>query len=126
LNVIVDDVVIDDEVLDDWLDVLGELTPTWVGIRCSPEITAERERRRGDRPLGMTGTQTDSVQRSLRYAFEIDAGTSHPASPWTSSASDSLRSGDPADRGESLDLSFADSGRGRLAMMPASVEGTES
>ncbi|MGH8951718.1 MAG: phosphotransferase-like protein [Acidimicrobiia bacterium] len=78
LNVIVDDVVIDDDVLGDWLEVLGELKPTWVGVRCSPEITAGRERRRGDRPAGMTGTQTDSVHRSLRYAFEIDTGDLTP------------------------------------------------
>ena len=88
LNVIVDDVVIDDEVLGDWLDVLGELKPTWVGIRCSPEVTAERERRRGDRPVGMTGTQTDSVHRSLLYAFEIDTGDLAP-----SEALDELRVG---------------------------------
>jgi chloramphenicol 3-O phosphotransferase len=78
LNVIVDDVVIDDEVLGDWLDVLGELKPTWVGVRCSPETTAERERRRGDRPVGMTVTQTDSVHRSVHYAFEIDTGDLTP------------------------------------------------
>ena len=65
-------VVIDDGVLGDWLEVLDELEPTWVAVRCSPEITAERELRRGDRPVGMTGTQTNSVHRSLRYAFEID------------------------------------------------------
>ena len=78
LNVIVDDVVIDDGVLRDWLDVLDELEPTWVAVRCAPEITAAREVRRGDRPVGMTGTQTDSVHRSLRYAFEIDTGELTP------------------------------------------------
>ena len=36
LDVIVDDVVIDDEVLRDWLEVLDELEPTWVAVRCSP------------------------------------------------------------------------------------------
>jgi chloramphenicol 3-O phosphotransferase len=87
LNVIVDDVVIDDEVLTDWLEVLDELEPTWVAVRCSPAITAERERRRGDRPVGMTGTQTNSVHRSLRYAFEIDTGELTPTEaldelPW--------------------------------------------
>jgi len=78
LNVIVDDVVIDDGVLSDWLEVLDELEPTWVAVRCLPEITAERELRRGDRPIGMTGTQTNSVHRSLRYAFEIDTGELTP------------------------------------------------
>ena len=79
LNVIVDDVVIDDEVLRDWLEVLGDLEPTWVAVRCAPAIAAERERRRGDRPVGMTGTQTDTVHRSVRYAFEVDTGTLTPA-----------------------------------------------
>ena len=78
LDVIVDDVVIDDEVLRDWLDVLDGLEPTWVAVRCSPEIAAERERRRGDRPVGMTSTQTDTVHKSVRYAFEIDAGELPP------------------------------------------------
>jgi chloramphenicol 3-O phosphotransferase len=78
LNVIVDDVVIDDEVFRDWLDVLDELEPTWVAVRCAPEIAAERELRRGDRPVGMTGTQTDSVHRSPPYAFEIDTGALTP------------------------------------------------
>jgi chloramphenicol 3-O phosphotransferase len=88
LNVIVDDVVIDDEVLGDWLDVLGELKPTWVGVRCPQEITTQRERRRGDRPAGMTVTQTDSVHRSVRYAFEIDTAELTP-----SEALDELRVG---------------------------------
>jgi chloramphenicol 3-O phosphotransferase len=79
LNVIVDDVVIDDEVLRDWLEVLDELEPTWVAVRCPPEITAERELRRGDRPVGMTGTQTNSVHRLVRYAFEIDTGELTPS-----------------------------------------------
>ena len=86
LNVIVDDVVIDDGVLSDWLEVLDELEPTWVAVRCLPEITAERELRRGDRPIGMTGTQTNSVHQSLRYAFEIDTGELTP-----SAALDELR-----------------------------------
>jgi chloramphenicol 3-O phosphotransferase len=79
LNVIVDDVVIDDEVLSDWLEVLDELEPTWVAVRCPPEMTAERELRRGDRPVGMTGTQTNSVHRLVRYAFEIDTGELTPS-----------------------------------------------
>jgi chloramphenicol 3-O phosphotransferase len=78
LDVIVDDVVVDEEILDDWLDVLGELQPTWIGVRCSPEVAVEREQRRGDRPVGMTSTQSMSVHRHVRYAFEIDTGDLTP------------------------------------------------
>ena len=79
LHVIVDDVVIDDEVLRDWLDVLGELEPTWVAVRCAPELARERERQRGDRPIGMTATQTDLVHRSVPYALELDTGDLTPS-----------------------------------------------
>lgn len=74
LDVIVDDVVIDEDTLADWREVLGELQPTWVGIRCSPEIAAERERARGDRPIGMSEAQVVTVHRFVNYAFEIDTG----------------------------------------------------
>jgi chloramphenicol 3-O phosphotransferase len=71
-------VVVDEATLHDWVDVLGELRPTWVAIRCPPEIAARREHARGDRPIGMTGTQTTSVHRSLSYAFDIDTGELTP------------------------------------------------
>jgi chloramphenicol 3-O-phosphotransferase len=78
LDVIVD-VVVDEGILDDWLDVLGALQPSWIGVRCSPEIAVEREQRRGDRPVGMTSTQSMSVHRHVRYAFEIDTGDLTPS-----------------------------------------------
>ena len=76
---VVDDVVIDEGILDDWLEVLAGLQPTWIGVRCSPEMAVEREERRGDRPVGMTSTQSMSVHRHLRYAFEIDTGNLTPS-----------------------------------------------
>jgi chloramphenicol 3-O phosphotransferase len=78
LDVIVDDVVVDDAILHDWLEVLEDLRPTWVAIRCSPETAARRERARGDRPVGMTGTQTTTVHRSVSYAFEVDTDELSP------------------------------------------------
>ncbi len=78
LDVIVDDVVVDEAIFGDWLDVLGELEPTWVGIRCSPDIAVRREQARGDRPVGMTAVQTMSVHRHVSYAFEIDTGVLAP------------------------------------------------
>ena len=74
LDVIVDDVVIDEATFADWSEVLGDLQPTWVGVRCAPEIAAARERARGDRPIGMSDAQVDTVHHFAEYAFEIDTG----------------------------------------------------
>jgi chloramphenicol 3-O phosphotransferase len=72
LDVIVDEVVIDEVCWTGWLDAVGDLDPVWVGIRCSPEVTAARELARGDRAVGMTSSQTESVHRYPTYAFELD------------------------------------------------------
>lgn len=72
LNVIVDDVVIDADCWADWLAEIGDLNPVWAAVKCSPEVAVERELARGDRPLGMTSTQTDTVHRFPNYALEID------------------------------------------------------
>ena len=79
LDVIVDDVVIDAATAEDWRDVLGELRPTWVAVHCDPEVAIDRERTRGDRPMGMTSTQTHNVHRHVEYAFQIDTTTLGPA-----------------------------------------------
>jgi chloramphenicol 3-O phosphotransferase len=63
--------------------VLGDLQPTWVAVRCAPEIAAQREHTRGDRPIGMTSTQTTSVHRSVSYAFEIDTSELTPSEALT-------------------------------------------
>jgi chloramphenicol 3-O phosphotransferase len=79
LDVIVDDVVVDDGLLRDWLEVLAGLDPVWVAVRCSREIAEQRERARGDRPIGMAGAQHATVHRDVPYAFEIDTGVLSPA-----------------------------------------------
>jgi chloramphenicol 3-O phosphotransferase len=78
LDVIVDDVIIDAATAQDWRDVLGDLRPTWVGVHCAPDVAIERERTRGDRPIGMTSTQTHNVHRHVEYAFQIDTTTLGP------------------------------------------------
>ena len=83
LNVIVDDVVVDEATRDDWLNVLNDLGPTWVAIRCAVEITDHRERVRGDRPLGMARVQQAGIHRGLPYAFSIDTGTLTPGEALT-------------------------------------------
>ena len=83
LNVIVDDVVVDDATRDDWFKVLDDLDPTWVAIHCAPEVADQRERDRGDRPIGMARVQQDVVHRGIPYAVEIDTGTLTPAEALT-------------------------------------------
>ena len=78
LDVVVDEVVFDDDLRRDWCDVLDGLEPVWVAVRCAPEVAQERERRRGDRPIGMTSTHTDTVHRSIDYAFEVDTSDLGP------------------------------------------------
>jgi chloramphenicol 3-O phosphotransferase len=79
MNVIVDDVVVDRATYDNWCDVLGDLEPTWVAVRCAPEITEARERERGDRPVGMASAQRDIVHADIDYAVQIDTGELSPS-----------------------------------------------
>ena len=75
LNVIVDDVVIDGTHWDDWTGAMAGLDVVWVGVRCSPDVVAERERTRGDRVIGLARAQTAVVHRDASYDFEIDTTT---------------------------------------------------
>jgi chloramphenicol 3-O phosphotransferase len=77
-DVIVDDVVVDEATYRDWLEVLGELEPTWVAVRCLPQVAVERERSRGDRPIGMTAAQSDTVHHWVTYAAEVDTSALAP------------------------------------------------
>ena len=83
LNVLVDDVVVDEATRDDWFRVLDGLDPTWVAIRCAPEVADERERTRGDRPIGMASVQQDVIHRGIPYAIEIDTGSLTPGEALT-------------------------------------------
>ena len=83
LNVLVDDVVVDQATRDDWFRVLDGLDPTWVAIRCAPEVADQRERTRGDRPIGMASVQQDVIHRGIPYAIEIDTGSLTPGEALT-------------------------------------------
>jgi chloramphenicol 3-O phosphotransferase len=50
----------------------------WVGVRCAPEVAAEREIARGDRAAGMAAGQAETVHQGVVYDIEID--TSHTES----------------------------------------------
>ncbi len=64
---------------DRWRDALGPLPVGWVGIRCDPDVAAERERRRGDRVPGMAGAQALAVHEGIGYDLEVDTTSESPA-----------------------------------------------
>src|ERR1700722_1409193 len=57
---------------------LDGLAVLWVGVRCAPEIAADREIARGDRTAGMAAAEAETVPRGVAYDIEID--TSHTES----------------------------------------------
>jgi chloramphenicol 3-O phosphotransferase len=74
------DVLLDDVMLDGavdqrrWGEALDDVEVCWVGVRCAPEIAAEREAERGDRPTGLARHQAMSVHEGVRYDLEVDTG----------------------------------------------------
>ena len=75
VNVLLDDLTLDG--VDDqqrWNDALHGLDVMWVGVRCSPEIAAEREAGRGSRLPGIARHQAESVHEGVHYDCEVDTG----------------------------------------------------
>ena len=74
------DVLIDDLTLDGlvdqqrWNNALDGLDVCWVGVRCAPQIAAEREARRATRLPGIARHQAESVHAGVHYDVEIDTG----------------------------------------------------
>jgi chloramphenicol 3-O phosphotransferase len=54
---------------------LDGLNVLWVGVRCAPEIAAQRELARGDRTPGMAELQAHVVHVGVYYDLEVDTGT---------------------------------------------------
>ena len=57
---------------------LGPLEVLWVGVRCSPEEAARRERVRGDRVVGQAAAQAAVVHRGVVYDVEVDTTIAEP------------------------------------------------
>ncbi|GGW16015.1 hypothetical protein GCM10018980_16770 [Streptomyces capoamus] len=55
-----------------WREALTGLAVLWVGVRCDPDVAAERELARGDRPHGMAAAQAELVHRGVAYDLEVD------------------------------------------------------
>jgi chloramphenicol 3-O phosphotransferase len=77
-DVIVDDLVIDQRTLDSWRDALGDLETNWIAVRCPTSVAMDRERARGDRPIGMVQAQTGRIDHNIAYACEVDTSALTP------------------------------------------------
>jgi chloramphenicol 3-O phosphotransferase len=51
---------------------LGPLDVLWVGVHCSLDELARRERARGDRVIGQAAFQAEVVHRGVVYDVEVD------------------------------------------------------
>lgn len=72
-GLIVDEVFLDGASSRARLEVaLSGLDVRWVGVRCSPEVAAARERRRADRVPGMAELQADRVHQGIAYDLVVD------------------------------------------------------
>lgn len=76
-HVIVDDVFLGGSASQErWEAALDGLQVLWVGVRCPPEVAAERERLRADRVGGMAASQALVVHRGVAYDLEVDTAGS--------------------------------------------------
>ncbi len=74
----VDEVAFDRAAVMDWPEALGDLHTTWVGMRCDPDVAAERERLRGDRQIGLARGMSAMVHEHVAYDFELDSSKATP------------------------------------------------
>lgn len=51
---------------------LDGLAVLWVGVRCDPEVAAQREQHRPDRIVGMALSQAESVHDVVEYDLVVD------------------------------------------------------
>ncbi len=79
VSVLLDDLTLDGSVDQRrWDEALHGLDVCWVGVRCDPEVAADRETGRGSRPPGIARHQAESVHDGVRYDVEVDAGSLTP------------------------------------------------
>lgn len=74
------DILVDDVALDGladqrrWNEALKGFEVFWIGVRCDPEIAAEREALRQSRLPGVAAHQAVSVHSGVQYDVEVDTG----------------------------------------------------
>ncbi|WP_323119819.1 chloramphenicol phosphotransferase CPT family protein [Burkholderia alba] len=74
---IVDDVLLGDE-KQEYARLLAPFQPLVVGVYCPLDVLEERERQRGDRPIGLARWQYDKVHAGMTYDVTVDTGEASP------------------------------------------------
>jgi chloramphenicol 3-O phosphotransferase len=76
-NLIVDEVMLADDRAD-YDQLLSEFAFFVVGVFAPLSVLEERERRRGDRMIGLARWQYDRIHAGATYDFEVDTSTLSP------------------------------------------------
>jgi chloramphenicol 3-O phosphotransferase len=76
-NLIVDDVMRASERAE-YADLLSAFAVFWVGVFAPLDVLEARERRRGDRLIGLARWQYDRVHQGMTYDLEIDTSIATP------------------------------------------------
>lgn len=76
-NLIVDDVMLDNE-QEEYKALLSGFEAFFVGVFAPLEVLEERERRRGDRMIGLARWQYGRVHGGKKYDLEVDSGSLGP------------------------------------------------
>jgi chloramphenicol 3-O phosphotransferase len=77
-SVIIDEMLLDDRVRDDWLGLLAPWRPLLVGVFCSDEEFARREKARGNR-AGLARWSARHSHVGMSYHLTLDTTTMGPA-----------------------------------------------
>jgi chloramphenicol 3-O phosphotransferase len=79
-RLIVDDVFLSGAASQERLrSALGGLSVLWVGVRCDVAVAEARERRRGDRYIGMARDQAERVHRGVHYDTVVETDDRAPS-----------------------------------------------
>ena len=78
-DIVADHVLSEPWRLTDCLAVLEGIDVVFVGVTCSPEELARRERERGDRQIGQAAGQLEAVHAHGRYDLVCDTTSTSPA-----------------------------------------------
>ncbi len=77
-NLIVDDVMVGQGEAAEYRLLLAEFDVRFVGLHAPLDVLEERERRRGDREIGLARGQIDRVHVGIRYDLKIDTAHTTP------------------------------------------------
>lgn len=76
-NLIVDDVLLGSEKAE-YAELLSAFDLFLVGVFAPLDVLEARERRRGDRLVGLARWQYDRVHKDMTYDLEVDTGSARP------------------------------------------------